>query len=123
MLKKVAAIFLLFAFVAQTFHKAWIVVSFYSNREYITQTQCENKYRPMLHCNGQCALAKKLKQEEKKEQNNPETKLENKNEVFSSAITYHAFSNTVTILTTSKPLFNTGSPIDISGDFFHPPGA
>jgi hypothetical protein len=38
----------------------------------------------MLHCNGKCQLAKKLKQQEKKEQQNPELKLENKNEIFSS---------------------------------------
>jgi hypothetical protein len=37
----------------------------------------------MLHCNGKCVLAKKLKQEEKKDQQNPERKLENKVEVFS----------------------------------------
>lgn len=123
MLKKLTAIILLFAFVAQTFHKAWIVVSFYSNQEYIAKTLCENKYRPMLHCNGQCALAKKLKQQEKKEQSNPETKLENKYEVFSSSQTNISLSNTETLIVSAKPLFNTGSPIDISADFFHPPGA
>lgn len=37
----------------------------------------------MLHCDGKCVLAKKMKQEEKKDQQNPERKLENKVEVFS----------------------------------------
>ena len=38
----------------------------------------------MLHCNGKCLLAKKLKQEEKKDQQNPGRKLDGKNEVISS---------------------------------------
>jgi hypothetical protein len=37
----------------------------------------------MLHCDGKCILAKKLQQEEKKDQQSPERKLENKVEVFS----------------------------------------
>lgn len=33
-----------------------------------------------MHCNGKCQLMKKLQQEEKKEQQAPERKNENKNE-------------------------------------------
>ncbi len=36
----------------------------------------------MLHCNGKCILAKRLMQEQKKDQQNPERKLENRTEVF-----------------------------------------
>jgi hypothetical protein len=33
----------------------------------ITKEKCENKGKPMLHCNGKCYLAKQLKRIEQKE--------------------------------------------------------
>lgn len=82
MLKSFGVILLLLSFFAQTFYQAFTVLGFYANQSYIASKLCENRYRPMLHCNGQCILAKKLRQQEKKDQENPERKLENKVEVF-----------------------------------------
>ena len=39
-----------------------------------------------MHCNGKCAMMKKLKAVEKKDADNPERKSENKNETFSPFI-------------------------------------
>ncbi|WP_310590646.1 hypothetical protein [Dyadobacter koreensis] len=40
------------------------IAYFHLNREYIAKVLCENRQRPELKCNGQCYLAKKLKQQE-----------------------------------------------------------
>lgn len=123
MFKQFTAILLLFAITVQTFHKAIIVIDFYSNQEYIAKNLCENRFRPQLHCDGHCLLAKKLKQAEKKEQRNPDSKGENKQEVVSSRSFYP-----VIITAAAEPIAhhyssNNGKPVDIAEDFFHPPGA
>lgn len=43
------------------------------NKQEISNTRCENKARPMLHCNGKCYLAKQLKKLEQK-QSSPDKK-------------------------------------------------
>ena len=82
--KKIFAFMLLAAFAVQTFNNAFIVFNFYLNQQKIASTLCENRYRPMLHCDGKCQLAKKIRQAENNNNQNPERKLENKNEVISS---------------------------------------
>lgn len=75
----------------------------------------------MLHCDGKCILSKKLKQEQNKDQQLPERKMQGKEEVVSSRsffttsipqlipgiITYHFASD--------------GHAIDRAADIFHPP--
>jgi hypothetical protein len=52
----------------------WGTIAYYQiNKEYITRVLCENRDKPQLHCDGHCFLAKKLKdQEEKKDQQTSE---------------------------------------------------
>jgi len=51
--------------------KPFVPIFFYlANVEYITAYFCENKDKPMLHCNGTCYLAKKIAESKKKEQSN-----------------------------------------------------
>jgi len=74
----------------------------------------------MLHCNGRCVLAKKLKQEEKKDQQNPERKLENKVEVFS----WQQVSINILPLRASHSHYANYAAIslaDLSFPIFHPP--
>jgi hypothetical protein len=80
-LKSAGAILFLVAFFAQSFNQSFVVFGFYANRSFYARI-CENKTRPVLHCNGKCQLAKKLKQEEGKDQQNSQRKLETKNEVI-----------------------------------------
>jgi len=42
---------------------------------------CENKAFPAMHCNGKCQLMKKLRQEQKDDQDNRERLINGKNEV------------------------------------------
>lgn len=51
--------------IARTSWEIWFKV----NQDRIAAEKCENKDIPMMHCNGKCYLAKKLKKLEEKEQN------------------------------------------------------
>ncbi len=55
----------------QTFSREVLVVDFTLNRATITARFCVNKARPQLHCDGQCYFAKKLKQQEERENKAP----------------------------------------------------
>ncbi|GGB77049.1 hypothetical protein [Dyadobacter sediminis] len=48
----------------------WGTIAYYQiNKDYITRVLCENRDKPQLHCDGHCYLAKKLKaQQEKQDQ-------------------------------------------------------
>ena len=63
----------LIATILPTFSQ-WGTITYYQiNKEYITRVLCENRDKPQLHCDGHCFLAKKLKaQEEKKDQQTSE---------------------------------------------------
>ncbi|NIG55748.1 hypothetical protein [Chitinophaga sp. Cy-1792] len=55
-----------------------VLLDYYLNQDYIAGNLCENRNKPQLHCNGKCHLAKKMHEEDRKDQENPERKLENK---------------------------------------------
>ncbi len=86
---------------------------------------CVNKSRPTMHCNGKCQMAKKMMQEEKKDQQVPERKSVNKNDITLSSNSFFASIN--------SPVFSIVSSVkrfyvlrNISGrslDIFHPPQA
>jgi hypothetical protein len=71
MVNKVIAILLLFLLNIPLFSKWSFVVYYQVNKSYIAKELCINKNRPMLHCDGKCFLAKKLKAEEKKNKKQP----------------------------------------------------
>lgn len=82
MFKQITATVLLLAFIAQTFNRTVIVLDYYANQTYIAQNLCENRSKPQMKCKGKCQMMKKLQQEEKKDQTNPDRKMENKSEVL-----------------------------------------
>lgn len=121
MLRYLTAIFLLATFLAQTFSKAVIVFDYYANTSAFAQA-CENKATPMMHCNGKCQMMKKLKEEEKKDQQAPERRGENKNEVVSSASHFDSvlvWQNSVQ--TSFEFYYHPLSPQHSAADIFHPP--
>ncbi|HWC54758.1 MAG TPA: hypothetical protein VG676_14310 [Chitinophagaceae bacterium] len=120
-MKKIAALILLIGFAGQTFSQGIVILNFYIHQSYIAATQCENRYRPMLHCDGKCVLAKKLKQEEHQDQQNPELKLSSKNEALSSISFFiHAFSME-SLHTKDYFVFSDNRTFDSSPSIFHPP--
>ncbi len=122
MFKQIAASLLLLCFMAQTFSRAAIVSSYYVNTAGYAKN-CINKAKPKLHCNGRCQMMKKLKQEEKKDAQNPERRSNSKDEVLSSK-SHFASVHSIKIITPvqyfdHQPSFAIGRTHDI----FHPPGA
>lgn len=67
MFKQLTVLFIMLAFLMQTFNKIFIVTEYYTNTASFAKN-CENKSKPQLHCNGKCQMMKKLKQEENKDQ-------------------------------------------------------
>lgn len=72
-MKLLAGSILILLLLFQAFSK-WVIMAEYTiNQEYIAKNLCENKSRPMLHCNGKCQLMKKLAEEEKQNSSNSNT--------------------------------------------------
>ncbi|WP_345330033.1 hypothetical protein [Mucilaginibacter defluvii] len=61
------AILLLIALISSGFSRSFVYAGFQVNQQYIAEKLCENRARPLLHCNGKCYLMKKLKAAEDKE--------------------------------------------------------
>jgi hypothetical protein len=120
-MKKTFAFILLLAFSAQTFSQGMTLVNFYFHRSYIAKNQCENRFRPMLHCNGKCVLAKKMKEQERKEQQQPELKLSTKYQVISSRSFFAAQLTYADAPPAVYRVFNECSTIDRTSAIFHPP--
>ena len=123
MFKPAAAILLIIAFIAQTFSGGLVMLNYYANTAAFAKN-CENKAKPKMHCNGKCQMMKKLKQEEKQDQQNPERKSENKTEVLSSKSFYcSAIAAISTFAVKATPVEKNYPVTDISYSFFHPPQA
>jgi len=62
-MKRLFAIFLMFAMLGQAFVRtAWVV--HYQWNKAVYMKHCENKNRPKLHCDGKCQLKKKVQASE-----------------------------------------------------------
>ena len=121
-MKFIAVPILILLLMAQTFSKWFVEISFDLNRDYIAKNLCENRFRPVLKCNGNCVLMKKMKQEEKKEQDAPPVKLEIASIVLSSRSFFATAEAPVFISSTSYIIAgNSGKPVDRADAIFHPP--
>ncbi len=123
-MKFIAVPILILLLMTQTFSKWFVVMSFKFNQDYIAKNLCENRYRPVLNCNGNCVLMKKMKQEEKQEQNAPgPAKTQIATVVLSSKSFFATLEPLFAIDATSYTIAdNCGKPIDRAGSIFHPPG-
>lgn len=121
MLRVTTVIFLLLAFMAQTFTQAFFVFDYYLNKTGYAK-QCENKARPKMHCNGKCQMAKKLNAAERNEKQNGERKAENKSEtVLSSKSFYPALHFAVALPANYYPPHDNGNTAIRPRTHFHPP--
>ncbi len=77
-----------------------------------------------MHCNGQCVLMRKLKEQEHKDQQAPERKGENKSELISSGFFYTSPDLLAVI---NAPLvffsYQETTLLRHSRSIFHPPNA
>jgi len=122
MVRYLIALTLLAAFAVQTFSKAVIVFDYYANTAAFAR-KCENKAIPKMHCNGKCQMMKKLKEEEKKDGQNPERKSENKVETISSR-SFFATGHFPPAAAISQRYSSAAAlrPVDRAYGIFHPPG-
>ena len=121
MFKQLTAFFLLIAFVCQTFSSGWVMVEYYTNTAAFAKN-CENKSKPILHCNGKCQLMKKLQAAESKEQQMPERKSERQTELLAYTACQYNFENVFSVLTAQIVAIEKNHPLtDISLSLFRPP--
>lgn len=120
--KHMISFLLLLAFTVQHAGRLFLVADYYLNRSAYLEA-CVNKYKPSMHCDGQCLLMKKIQKAEDKANTNPEKKLEWKYEVFSRKSFY------ADITPVFKPYqsnlhtyFPAATPAGYHPVIFHPPG-
>jgi hypothetical protein len=110
-------------FLAQTFSHFFIIADYYTHiAEYAKN--CENKAFPMMHCNGKCQLMKKLRQEQKEDQDNQERLANGKNEVvFFSRSGLACLTAPVLDLhsVATSEIRYYGPSLILCVDIFHPP--
>ncbi|MFN8343478.1 MAG: hypothetical protein U0X91_00650 [Spirosomataceae bacterium] len=58
--KRHISLFLLFLISFKTLVVPFVYLDFELRKEHIIHTLCENRYKPQLHCDGKCYLAKQL---------------------------------------------------------------
>ena len=119
---RIIALFFLIEIVCATFSNNIVVFNFYLNQNYIAKTLCENRDKPQMHCSGKCQLQKKINEETNKDKQTSEQKNGIGNEVLSSK-TFFASLIIPANLFCKKTYFlnNTGTPVDRTLQFFHPP--
>lgn len=69
--KKGFTCLLLVSVILQTFSQAVICMDFYARRDYIARVLCENRDKPMMHCEGRCQLCKRLNNDRQQDRNVP----------------------------------------------------
>ncbi|MGO4291211.1 hypothetical protein [Chitinophaga sp. RAB17] len=124
MRKLFITVFLMLIWLCQLSGRYFVMLDFYLNQEYIAANLCENRDKPAMHCNGKCHLSKKLKEEDKRDQDNPERK-DHRSEIF-----YAAWLQPTTLKPVATPSpknylhpYCIGTPIDQPTGVFRPPMA
>lgn len=60
-MKSLFSILFLTAILWQPFYQSGYIAYWEINKEKIAKTECINRFRPMMHCNGKCQLYRQLK--------------------------------------------------------------
>src|SRR4051812_12086763 len=92
MLKRLTAILLLIALITANFTYYFVYAGFELNKKYIATQLCENRNKPLLHCNGHCYFMKKINQAGDKEKSAGRQAQKNLfQEVFFATVTNNVF--------------------------------
>ena len=121
MIRQLTVIILLIGFAAQTFNLGWLVLDYSANKSSY-QRQCENKAKPMMLCHGKCQLYKKLKSEQQKEDQSPESKGANNIDVLCSKSEVSVPECSLAeYASLNIPLYVQSFSVPATIDIFHPP--
>ena len=122
MFRQIVTILLIAAFSVQNFNRAFVLVDYYVNTSHYIKN-CENKAAPDMHCEGKCEVSKKMKEEDRKDQQNPGRKATNHNEVVSSKSHYATLSIRIPEQGAKFAYaYQFSIPTTIGSEIFHPPG-
>ncbi|HEY5370402.1 MAG TPA: hypothetical protein VIJ75_15570 [Hanamia sp.] len=91
------------------------------NQSYIAKNLCVNRDKPMMHCNGKCYLAKKIKQQEKQDQQVPVSRNERFDVILYFAPSYTALQNDQPATKNKFFIKDENLVSSFSSSIFHPP--
>ncbi|MFD1143721.1 hypothetical protein ACFQ4C_21510 [Larkinella insperata] len=100
-------LFLWFSTVLLPTFSQWSTIAYFQiNKQYIARVLCENRDRPELHCDGQCYLARRLKAQQEKEDQQTAEQVQNLPvvQLFTPPLERFAFP-TPLIYTPDQPVF------------------
>jgi hypothetical protein len=121
-LKRTILILLFFALLANTFSRSFVLADYLVNIKSYRE-KCINKTKPMMHCNGKCQVAKKIKsQEGDRSREGSEMPKFNQPEIVLSS---KSFFPTIDIISDNIIPFYTfiiSFSSNYIGSIFHPPG-
>jgi hypothetical protein len=107
---------------ASNLSQLFLVAQYELNKDFIAKNICENRNRPQLHCNGKCYLCKKFQKEDKKDQENPERRPENRFDFISDRFAISGISPfPAQISQVFHPTGKDPLPEAFRGSSFHPP--
>ena len=123
-LKKLLTILLALAFVVQSTSQLWIKAAFYSNRDYIANNLCINRFDTIPLCKGSCYLEEKLAQD-KEQQKSTSAEVKAKEIVLffqQPSLELYAQSNIAFFIEREFNFFSYNCiPQDFISKVFHPP--
>lgn len=123
-LKKLLTILLALAFVVQSTSQLWIKAAFYSNRDYIANNLCINRFDAIPVCKGSCYLEEKLSQD-KEQQKSTSAEVKVKEIVLffqQSFVELYAQNDIASFIEREFNLFsNNCIPQNFISKIFHPP--
>lgn len=114
-------ILLFTALIAQSFSRSLVLADYMVNVETYKKS-CENKAKPMLHCNGKCQMLKKMKKQEGDSGSNATAPKFNEVElVLSSKSFFPSIEFVVSDKLKSFYSYNSAFSSNYIGTVFHPP--
>jgi hypothetical protein len=123
MRKQLITVFLMLIWLCQLSGRYMVMLDFYVNQDYIAKNLCVNRNRPEVHCNGKCHLAKKMKEEDRRDQENPDRKTDNRSEIFYASVSFADYFKPIFTNITYPYLHphSIGMPVDQPSAVFRPP--
>jgi hypothetical protein len=108
------------AFLGQLFSREIIEAGFYMNRSAYLSS-CENRDRPIISCGGKCQLIKQLKQEDRKDRENPERRADLKPVINYFENPDFTVTPQYTIVIKEYSLTSPNTVLGFNTSPFHPP--
>ena len=108
------------AFLVQTFSKAFTIAGYYANTASFAKN-CENKAKPVMHCNGKCQMMKKLTREDNTEKQNQGSRADSRDDVLSHASFFPSIHVALIVFENSYFPVKPRLAVNSSSRIFHPP--